>query len=71
MTKAQCEQLANLLHEVFLRLRAPGYAYFWSNKEELGDVEKLRAALDRSVAYAEVFHNMPRYILTDHSSSSI
>jgi len=65
LTPEQRIAIANLLYDVFLRLRAPGYKYYWDNEADYKDCEKIRAALDRSIAFGEAFHNLPKHMLTD------
>jgi hypothetical protein len=65
LTQEQRAALAELLARVFVRLRSPGYQYFWNTPEDWNDVKKLQAAVDRSVAYGEVFHNLPRFLFRD------
>lgn len=54
-----------MLSEVFVSLRAPGYQYFWDRQEDLNDLARVQAAVDRSVAFAEVMHNLPLHFLRD------
>jgi len=65
LTRSQQEALARMLSEVFVSLRAPGYQYFWDRQEDWNDLAKVQAAVDRSVAFAEVMHNIPLYLFRD------
>ncbi len=58
----QRQALANLLFEVFLRLRSK---YFWPEKDDSNDVDYMRAALERYMLIADAFHNLPKFMLTD------
>lgn len=65
LSRAQQEALARMLSEVFVSLRAPGYQYFWHRQEDWSDLAKMQAAVDRSVAFAEVMHNIPLHLFSD------
>lgn len=65
LTDQQREALAELLAQVFVYLRSPGYAYFWNSEKDWKDVKKLQATVDRAVAIGEAFHNVPRFLLRD------
>ncbi len=65
LNRAQQEALAEMLSEVFIYLRAPGYQYFWDSQEDWHDLAKVQAAVDRSVAMAGAMHNIPRFLFRD------
>lgn len=71
LNRAQQEALAEMLGDVFIYLRAPGYQYFWDRQEDWYDLAKVQAAVDRSVAMAEAMHNIPRFLLRDEFDFSL
>ncbi|HXV79751.1 MAG TPA: hypothetical protein VEG60_07715 [Candidatus Binatia bacterium] len=54
-----------ILGHAFLRLRAPGYGYFWGSEDDLEDVKKLWAALRRSICFGEALHNIALHLWSD------
>ena len=72
LTDAQREAIVRrIFYEACLRLRAPGYAYFWRAKEDYDDIEKVRTALRRSIVFGEALHNLARFLWDESFSFGI
>ena len=41
LSERQRQAMADLLHDVFVRLRSPGYGYFWQDRSDYDDLENL------------------------------